>query len=738
MMCRSTSVASASLRTARLGVALLGLLLIAAAPVPSARAETIHSIRVRLNPNEVAAGALTRAHQAKLEFQLGTKLTPTGTTRTGAIELALAEPQDAAAIRPKLAAMRRDRSVLWVEPMTVGRSAAAQRAAGAPAGHGASAYVDVGQKLLVRLAGDPAPDWTTLMPRLVERMGAAAIAERQVGNVWVLRLMSPVRSDRLAQIAARLEEDPAVQYADPVRRRFAKLLVPNDPYFANQWALTDPVGGINVQQAWDLQLSTTPLSTTIAVVDTGILKHADLANRLLPGYDFITDPGYARDGNARDDDPTDAGDWVDDGACGGFPAHPSSWHGTFVTGVMAGDVNNALGMSGIDLFAQVVPVRVLGECGGTDEDVFEGMLWASGVQIAGVPPNPFPAKVINMSLGGTGSCPNAVQDAIDDALAQGSVVVVAAGNESSDTSDFAPSGCSGVITVAATNRFGDIAFYSNFGRRVDISAPGGDFDDGGVLSLSNAGQTVAGADAYANAIGTSAAAPHVAGVVSMMLARDPTLTAGRVLSILQGTAREFPPASVCRNGNVCGAGILDAGLAMASTVPGGLTPPAGAVAVVEYYRSDLDHYYYSADPAEIAFIDSNPVAVNKRTGFFFFAWPDPASAPPGAQPVCKFFGSRSAYIDSYYYTSSPAECAFVSATWPGTWTLVNPAAFWVMPVYPDGSCSSGTVATFRFDNNRKDFNQRHTIDLSVRRAMINRAWAPSGSGKNGAGFCTPI
>ena len=129
-------------------------------------------------------------------------------------------------MRPKLAAMRRDRSVLWVEPMTDGRRAAAQRAAGAPAGHGAGAYVDVGQKLLVRLVGDPAPDWSTLMPRLVERMGAAAIAERQVGNVWALRLMSPVRSDRLAQIAASIAEDPAVQYADPVRRRFAKLLVP--------------------------------------------------------------------------------------------------------------------------------------------------------------------------------------------------------------------------------------------------------------------------------------------------------------------------------------------------------------------------------------------------------------------------------------------------------------------------------------------------------------------------------
>src|SRR5262249_51540203 len=150
------------------------------------------------------------------------------------------------------------------------------------------------------------------------------------------------------------------------------------------------------------------------------------------------------------------------------------------------------------------------------------------------------------------------------------------------------------------------AFYSNFGRRIDIAAPGGDFDDGGVVSLSNDGQTVPGNDAYASAIGTSAAAPQVTGLVSMMLARDPTLTPGRVLAILQGTARAFPEGSVCSNGNACGAGLLDAGFAMASTIPGGLTPPGGAVQVVEYYRADLDHYYYTADLNEILFIDSNP------------------------------------------------------------------------------------------------------------------------------------
>jgi len=716
--------------------AALGILL-AAVAIPAARAEAVSALRLRLNPNAVADGALSPAAQARIETQLGTKVTAVGNTRTGAIDLELATPQDGATLRPKLTAMRADRSILWIEPSVTGRSAKGQRTTTAPVNH-SNAYVDVGSKLLVRLTGDPTPDWTTLMPRLNDRMGALAIPERQIGNVWVLRLATPVRTDALAQIAERLQGDPAVQYADPVRRRFTKVLVPNDPLFADQWALTDLVGGINVQTAWDLQLQTPPASTTIAIVDTGILPHADLANRILPGYDFITDASNARDGDGRDTNPRDEGDWVDTGACGGFPAHPSSWHGTFVAGIMAGDINNGIGVAGIDLFAHIVPVRVLGECGGTDEDVFEGMMWASGVQIAGVPPNPYPAKVINMSLGGPGTCPNAVQDAIDDALAQGSVVVVAAGNESGDAMDFAPSGCSGVITVAASNRQGNIAFYSNFGHRIDISAPGGDFDDSGVVGLSNDGQTVPGNDAYASAIGTSAAAPQVTGVVSMMLARDPTLTPGRVLAILQGTARSFPFGSVCSNGSACGAGLLDAGLAMASTIPGGLTPPAGAAQVVEYYRDDLDHYYYTADPNEILFIDTNPTAVNKRTGFFFFAWTNPSLAPPGARPVCKFFGSRSEFIDSYYYTSDPAECAFVQATWPGTWTLVTPAAFWVMPAFADGSCPSGTLPTFRFDNNRRDFNQRHTIDLSIRRAMINRSWAPTGQGNSGVGFCTPI
>ncbi|MEO8676364.1 MAG: S8 family peptidase, partial [Casimicrobiaceae bacterium] len=705
---RSTAAAIAFPRAARMGAALVGVLLLAAATLPSAWAENVYAIRVRLNPEMVKPGPISPAQLMRLQMLAGTKLTQVGTTRTGALEFALAEPVDAAVLIPRLRALRQERSILWAEPAFAANGTRMKHLGAAPRAATPPAYLDTGYKLMVRINGDLQPDWTTLLPRFIKLIGAPVIPERQIGNVWVLKLLQTVHTDVLSNMAQRLQDDPAVQYADPVLRRFPKF-VPNDPFFPEQWALTDPIGGINVQTAWDLQLQGAPVSTIIALIDTGILSHPDLANRILPGYDFISDSGFARDGNARDSNPLDQGDWRDDGACGGFPSSPSTWHGTFVSGIMAGDVNNGNGMSGIDLYARILPVRVLGACGGTDEDVFEGMLWASGVQIAGVPPNPFPAKVINMSLGGFGSCPNSVQDAIDDALAQGSVVVVAAGNESSDTSNFAPSGCNGVITVGATNRAGDLTFYSNFGRRVDLSAPGGDFDDGGILSLSNDGQTVPtydsysteiGTNTYATEIGTSTSAPHVSGVVSMMLARDPTLTAGRVLSILQGTARDFPLNSTCRNGSVCGTGILDAGLALASVIPGGALPPAGAAVVVEYYRDDLDHYYYTADPSEIYFIDNNPLAKNKRTGLFFFAWVNPASAPPGAQPMCKFYGSKELFIDSYYYTADPGECQFVIDRWPGVWTLVNAATFWVLPTDADGLCSSGTIPVFRFSNNR--------------------------------------
>ncbi len=528
-----------------------------------------------------------------------------------------------------------------------------------------------------------------------------------------------------------------MQYADPVLRRFAQSQspAPDDPLFGEQWNLTDAVAGIDLAGAWTLQKAAAPI--TVAVVDTGVLPHPDLDGKVLPGFDFISDAAAARDGTGRDSDPRDEGDWINAGECGGYPAEASTWHGTFVAGLIAATANNGIGIAGINANARILPVRALGHCGGTDEDIFEAMLWAAGAPIAGVPPNPNPAKVINLSLGGYGACAQSIQEAVDDAMAHGAIVVAAAGNDADDVSAFAPANCGGVITVGAHNRAGERTFYSNFGRRIDISAPAG---DGGatdsIVSLSNDSATTPGNASYGHGIGTSFSAPLVTGTVSLMLQRNPMLTSGQVLSVLQGTARAFSGSSPCRLGNLCGIGMLDAGLALASTMPGADAAPEGTVAVVEYYNAALDHYFLSADPAEIAAVDGNNAF--QRTGYVFYAYADTSHAPAGAMAVCRFYAPASQLIDAHFYTADPAECEFVRQRWAGIWNLETRAAFYVQVPDPAGHCPADTLPVYRFFNGRRDANHRYSMDLSVRRAMINRAWVPDGPGSNGAAFCSPI
>ena len=166
---------------------------------------------------------------------------------------------------------------------------------------------------MVRLQGDATPDWSTLLPRFTARIGADLNPERQIGNVWVLSVFQPQTSAQLAQLAESLQQDDAVQYADPVKRVVA-FAAPNDPYYPQQWSLNDPLSGVNAETAWTLQPNSS--SVVVAVVDTGILPHPDLDGRVLPGYDFISDPSRARDGDARDPNPRDEGDWSSDGECG--------------------------------------------------------------------------------------------------------------------------------------------------------------------------------------------------------------------------------------------------------------------------------------------------------------------------------------------------------------------------------------------------------------------------------------
>jgi len=316
---------------------------------------------------------------------------------------------------------------------------------------------------------------------------------------------------------------------------------------------------------------------------------------------------------------------------------------------------------------------------------------------------------------------------------------VSAGNAAADATAFAPANCSGVITVGALGRSGDRASYSNFGARVDIGAPGGDVDeDGQVLSTHAEGATIPGGFNYDYGIGTSFSAPLVSGTVSLMLARNPNLTVGQVLSILQGSSAPFPIGSTCSVGGFCGAGALDAFTAIASTVPASVALPDGAVAVIEYYDPVLDHYLMTTDSAEIAALDSNPRW--ERTGGVFYGWHDPALAPAGVtpQPVCRFYAGPQALIDSYHFTADASECNFVIANGASVWQLETRNAFWIEVPDASGACRPGTLPVYRFFNNRRDASQRHTIDLSQRRAMVNRSWVPDGRGTNGASLCSLI
>jgi len=690
-------------------------------------AETTATLRVMLHPDLAPDGKLSGPALAKLESIVDAQLTLTGTTRTGAFEFALGEPKDEATAARMFGQLRNAREVLWAEPSLP------RRAKPKAASSGAATQLP-GRHLLVRVKDGVAVDWGTLLPRLSARIGFDLKVERQIAHVWVLSVADPQPPAALARLAEMIQQDADIQYADPVKHVFPKA-APNDPLYSRQWSLTSLLAGINAEAAWQIQPNAS--NVTIAVIDTGILPHPDLVGRVLAGYDFISEPERARDDDGRDSSPRDEGDWRGNGECG--QAQDSIFHGTFIAGQIAANTNNGEGIAGLVGGAKILPVRALGRCGGTFDDVLAAFQWASGVAIAGIPANPNPARVINLSLGGLGGCDQAIQDAINGAMAQGSVIVVAAGNEVDDALDYTPANCGGVITVGAHSANGDRTSYSNYGRRIDLTAPGGDLPaDDLIVSTHNSGTTVPAEPNYVLGRGTSFAAPYVTGTAALMLARDTTLTPGRVLSILAGTARDFPAASQCHTAGICGSGMLDAGAALFATIPGGGPPPSGTVRVVEYYRADLDHYFMTADPAEIAHVDASLSTIFQRTGLFFHAYANSSAAPPSARPVCRFYASATVGINSHFYTASAGECEFVASNYPGVWLLESAGAFYVQVPDSNGVCPDRTLPVYRFFNNRRDANHRFSIDLSVRRTMVNRAWIPEGSGANSVVFCSAI
>ncbi|BDT56559.1 hypothetical protein MasN3_00530 [Massilia varians] len=384
----------------------------------------------------------------------------------------------------------------------------------------------------------------------------------------VFKLNGKKHLNDVQKVAAEMmARDPAIEYAEP-DRIMTHMATANDPYYAQQWHYTDATGGLRLPTAWDKSTGT---GVVVAVIDTGYRPHADLSGQFLQGYDFISSATIGNDGNGRDSDASDPGDWVAAGECyAGSPASGSSWHGTHVAGTVAAKTNNSLGVAGVAYNAKMIPVRVLGKCGGYTSDIADAITWSSGGTVTGVPANANKAKVLNLSLGGSGACDATTQTAINGARSRGSVVVVAAGNDNMNVSNASPANCSGVIAVAATGKTGGRASYSNYGTLVDVAAPGGD-GSYSVISTLNSGSSTPGSDNYAGYQGTSMATPHVAGVAALMFAAKSTLTPDQVESMLKSTARAFP--ATCSG---CGTGIVDATAAVNAAI-GGTTPPSGTV-----------------------------------------------------------------------------------------------------------------------------------------------------------------
>ncbi|MET0549402.1 MAG: S8 family peptidase [Xanthomonas sp.] len=423
----------------------------------------------------------------------------------------------------------------------------------------------------------------------ISRAAAASVRAEYVRTLGIgadlIRLTGKLSKADLDKVVAEIAADPSVKYAQvdaklrPVEVLRAKAqvqpqFVPNDPLYAQyQWHYSNANGGINAPAAWDISKGD---GVVVAVLDTGILpNHPDVAVNLLQGYDFISDAATSRrPTDARVPGALDYGDWVEnDNECyAGSVADDSSWHGSHVAGTVAEATNNGIGMAGVAPNATVLPVRVLGKCGGYTSDIADAIIWASGGTVSGVPANQNPAEIINMSLGGGGACDSATQEAINGAVSRGTTVVVAAGNNTANAANFSPASCDNVIAVGATRITGGITYYSNYGAKVDLSGPGGggsvDGNPGGYIwqnGYTGATTPTSGNYTYMGLGGTSMASPHVAAVAALVqsaliAAGKAPLTPAALETLLKQTARPFPVS--IPSSTPIGTGIVDAKAAL--------------------------------------------------------------------------------------------------------------------------------------------------------------------------------
>ncbi|MBA3624338.1 MAG: S8 family serine peptidase [Methylibium sp.] len=452
-----------------------------------------------------------------------------------------------------------------------------------------------------------APGAARVVP-LAERLNRAAVrhgaqpqAQRPLGGE--VRLLTATGIDS-ATLARQLAADPEVAYAVP-DRRMRRNVVPNDTLYGfrsggdpevGQWYLRSPDSlfrsAINAEAAWTPAVVQGSRSVVVAVLDTGVrFDHLDLGTKLLPGYDFIRDTVTAADGDGRDADASDPGDWVtgeevqrsstDDltedclprNEAGQLLDAESSWHGTKVAGMVGALTDNGEGIAGAGWDVRVLPVRVLGKCGGFESDIVVAMRWAAGMAVEGVPDNPAAnrAKIVNLSLGGAGACRAAYADAVADLTALGVTVIASAGNTAGHVVS-APANCEGVIGVGGLRHIGTKVGFSDLGPEVAISAPGGNCMNTQpnepclypLITTTNAGITTPApaSSVYTNGstditVGTSFSAPLVSGAAALMLAVQPGLTPDELRARLQATARTFPTTGAVSGTPQCTAPRFD-------------------------------------------------------------------------------------------------------------------------------------------------------------------------------------
>jgi serine protease len=456
---------------------------------------------------------------------------------------------------------------------------------------------------------------------LSQRTGVAVSQSRQLTpSMHVVFLQKTLYGADVEAMLKQLRADPAVAFADVDERRYPHAM-PDDPLFVptpgvatGQWYMQKPstltptsdAAATDAVSAWDITKGST--GTVIADIDSGIrFDHPDLlragfGGRLLPGYDFVgqdvdasnSNPLgtflVANDGDGWDPDPSDPGDWIDSTDLANTKVFPSkncsaansSWHGTRVMGVLGALTNNSVGIAGMTWNPYLLPVRALGKCGGLDQDIITGITWAVGLPVNGVPDNPYPADIINLSLGGTGSsCPGDYQALITQLTSMGVLVVASAGNASGPVD--IPGNCPGVLAVAGLRNVGTKVGYSSLGPEVGIGAPAGNCvnTNGGPCLRSidttvNQGATVPGTNSYTDQnnsnLGTSFSAPIVSGIAALMRAANANLTPPQIIARMKASATPYPqPAGLaqCVNGSTsgvecacttttCGAGMVNA------------------------------------------------------------------------------------------------------------------------------------------------------------------------------------